>query len=144
MRGSPVLRTLVVLAVLLLTGLGLARLTRDAATPAVRAATRTDTTAPPSPATGKSAAYELLLSAQAAEIHLDAGAKPASLTPGTAAPLSGSLEIRGENPVISLRIKWADNSPGHRFAKLRLEVPGKDTLEHVFSAPGDIDDIWEP
>ena len=142
MRGSPVLRTLVVLAFLLLTWLALARLTRDAKPP-VQGATRTET-APPFPLTGKSAAYELVLSARATEIHLDAGAKPASLTPGTAAPLSGSLEIRGENPVISLRIKWTDNSPGHRFAKLRLEVPCKDTLEHVFSAPGDIDDIWEP
>ena len=46
--------------------------------------------------------------------------------------------------MISLRIRWADTSPGHRFAKLRLEVPGKDTLEHVFTAPGDLDDIWEP
>jgi hypothetical protein len=141
MRGSPVLRTLVVLAVLLLTGLALARLTRDANPP--QAATRTET-APPSPLTGKSATYELVLSGQAAEIHLDAGAEPASLTPDTAAPLAGTLEIPGDHPVISLRIKWADHSPGHRFAKLRLEVPGKDTLEHVFSAPGDIDDIWEP
>ena len=28
-------------------------------------------------------------------------------------------------------------------AKLRLEIPGKETLEHIFHAPGDIDDILE-
>jgi hypothetical protein len=142
MRGSPVLRTLIVLAVLLLTGLALARLTRDAK-PSVSAAPERTETAQPPPPLGKSAAYELILSAQAAEITLGAGGKAVS-SASTAAPLSGTLEVPGENPVISLRIKWADNSPGHRFAKLRLEVPGKDTLEHVFSAPGDIDDIWEP
>ena len=25
-----------------------------------------------------------------------------------------------------------------------IDRPGKETLEHVFSAPGDIDDLWEP
>jgi hypothetical protein len=41
-------------------------------------------------------------------------------------------------------VEWTDTTAGHRFAKLRLEVPGQDTREHVFSAPGDIDDLWEP
>jgi hypothetical protein len=140
MRGSPVLRTLIVLAVLLLTGLALARLTREIKPSAVPAPAREET---PVPTPAKSAPFELILSAQAAEITLDAGGRPATAA-NTAAPLTGTLEIPGENPVISLRIRWADTSPGHRFAKLRLEVPGKDTLEHVFTAPGDLDDIWEP
>lgn len=142
MRGSPVLRTLIVLAVLLLTGLALARLTRDPKPSPSQLPAQAETAQAP-PATGKTASYELILSAQAAEITLDAGVKPVTAA-NTAAPLSGTLDLSAENPVISLRIKWADNSPGHRFAKLRLEVPGKDTLEHVFTAPGDIDDIWEP
>ena len=138
MRGSPVLRTLIVAAVLLLAGLGLARLTgREKPRPAQ---------APPQASTtiaAKTASFELILSAQAAGISLDAGGKLITAA-DTATPLSGLLEIPGEHPVISLRIRWADNSPGHRFAKLRLDIAGKETLEHVFSAPGDIDDIWEP
>jgi hypothetical protein len=135
MRGSPLFRTLIVLGVLLLTGLALARLTREVRP--VPAAPPPGEAVSSSAAAAKSANYELVLSAPAAELTLEAGGKPSTA-------LSGALEITGETPVISLRIKWADNSPGHRFAKLRLEIPGKDTLEHVFSAPGDIDDIWEP
>lgn len=136
MRGSPLFRTLVVLGVLLLTGLALARLTREVK-PAPPMAPPPGEAVPTPSAGTKSANYELVLSAQATELALEAGGKPSSA-------LSGTLDIAGGAPVISLRIKWADNSPGHRFAKLRLEIPGKDTLEHVFSAPGDIDDIWEP
>jgi hypothetical protein len=143
MRGSPVLRTLIVAFVLLLTGLGLARLTRDnssASAPADPGNTKPAQLPVPG---ARSAAYEIILSAEAAEVTLEAGGEPVSAQ-STADLLSGNLEIPGENPLISLRIKWADNSPGHRFAKLRLEIPGQETLEHVFSAPGDIDDLWEP
>jgi len=136
MRGSPLFRTLIVLAVLLATGLALARLTSGSTPVTTVTKTVEDAVISPAPAT-KLANYELLLSASAAEIELGAGGKPASA-------MTGVLEITGEEPVISLRIKWADASPGHRFAKLRLEIPGRDTLEHVFNASGDIDDIWEP
>ena len=136
MRGSPLFRTLIVLGLLLLTGFALARLTGEVK-PGPVVGPPPGEAVPSPPAAAKSASYELVLSAEAAELTLEAGGKPSTA-------LSGALEIAGESPVISLRIKWADNSPGHRFARLRLEIPGEDTLEHVFSAPGDIDDIWEP
>jgi hypothetical protein len=60
------------------------------------------------------------------------------------APLVGKLELSGETPVIFLQVEWAEAPAGHRFAKLRLEPPGEDTREHVFTAAGDIDDLWEP
>ena len=140
MRGSPLLRTLVVLAVLLLTGLGLARLTAPVAQ-------KPGASAGPElvekPATKAKASFEILLSAKAKEVTLDGGSSPLSFQ-NTAEPVNGSLELEGEHPVISLRVTWSDTSPGHRFAKVRLEIPGKDTVEHVFTSAGDIDDIWEP
>ncbi|WP_367873234.1 hypothetical protein [Luteolibacter sp. Populi] len=133
MRGSPLLRTLIVLAALLVTGLALARLTHSRS---VQAPVDKEEPAA-APVEIKKASFELFLSSTAKEISLDAGAAPATT-------LSGSLEVPGDHPVISLRVAWTDNSPGHRFAKLRLEIPGKPTLEHVFDSSGDIDDIWEP
>lgn len=140
MRGSPLLRTLVVLAVLLLTGLGLARLTAPGPQKPV---------APAGPelvqktAAKAKASFEIILSANAKEVILEGSSSPLSFQ-NTAEPVNGTLELEGEHPVISLRVAWGDNSPGHRFAKIRLEIPGKDTLEHVFTSAGDIDDIWEP
>jgi hypothetical protein len=139
MRGSPLLRTLVVLAALLLAAAGLFRLTAPAR-PAPAAAPDPTGQSPATPAT---ATFELLLSATAASIALDAGG-PAIVHQNTAEPLSGRLELVGAAPLISLKIQWADTAPGHRFARLRLDRPGQDSIEHVFSAPGDIDDIWEP
>ena len=140
MRGSPLLRTLVVLAALLVTGLALSRLTAKRGAPIVVQKPETIVTGE---ASKPRASFELILSGTAKEITLDGGA--AAVTQGdTAGPLAGSLELSGDAPLISLRVTWNEESPGYRFAKLRLEVPGKETLEHVFSAPGEIDDIWEP
>lgn len=138
MRGSPLLRTLVVFAVLLLAGLGLARLTAPSTPKPVVVDQK------PSPAAEASTAtFELLLSATAKSVSLEAGG-PAFLRESPAGPLTGTLEVVGEQPVIFLKVEWADTTPGHRFAKLRIDRSGKETLEHVFSAPGDIDDLWEP
>ena len=138
MRGSPLLRTLVVLAVLLLAGLGLARLTGHSAAKPVVEDPKPKPVAEASPAT-----FELLLSAAAKSVSLEAGG-PAFVRESPAGPLAGTLEIQDEHPVIFLKIEWSDTTPGHRFAKLRIDRPGEETLEHVFSAPGDIDDLWEP
>jgi hypothetical protein len=66
-------------------------------------------------------------------------------TPGTDGDISGILEIDPANPNLSLTVQWK-NPPAageHRFAKLTLEAPGRDTFTHVFDADGDIDDILE-
>lgn len=141
MRGSPLLRTLAVLAALAMTGLALARLTSGG--PAQATPAPPPEAAPPTSATSISRVpFELVLSAQATEILLEGGGAVIR-GGGTAGPVNGVIELSAEDPVLSLRVTWADASPGFRFAKLRLEVPGKETLEHIFSAPGDIDDIWE-
>jgi hypothetical protein len=132
------LRTLIVLAVLVLAGFGLARLTARSA-----AKSATVSPAPSAVPQASVATFELLLSAAAESVSLEAGGA-AFVRDHPAASLAGTLEIPGEQAVIFLKVEWADSAPGHRFAKLRLDRPGKDGLEHVFSAPGDIDDVWEP
>lgn len=126
------------LAVLLLAGIGLARLTGHSTPEPV-----VEDQGPTPPAKASPATFELLLSAAAKSVSLEAGGT-AFVRESPAGPLAGNLEIPDEHPVIFLKIEWADATPGHRFAKLRIERPGEDTLEHVFSAPGDIDDLWEP
>lgn len=138
MRGSPLMRTLFVLAALVLAGLGLSRLTRP--TPL---ATAPPPSAEQNAAPTRDASFELLLSAPAKSVALDAGGTSFNRE-NPAGPLAGRIEVSGEHPLVSLKVIWADTSPGHRFAKLRLDRPGRDGIEHVFSAPGDIDDIWEP
>lgn len=126
------------LVVLLLAGFGLARLTGHSAPKPVVVDQK------PSPAEEASTAtFELLLSAAAKSVSLDAGGT-ALVQESPPATFSGTLEVAGEQPVIFLKVEWADGSAGHRFAKLRIDRPGEETLEHVFSAPGDIDDLWEP
>ena len=133
------MRTLAVLAVLLLAGIGLAKLTAPLAPQA---------TAPPpvekiEPAKTNTATFELLLSGTAKRVTLEAGGDPLAFE-NTAGPLIGKLPLSSDQPTIFLKVEWAEATAGHRFAKLRLEIPGQQTREHVFSAPGDIDDLWEP
>ena len=46
--------------------------------------------------------------------------------------------------IIHLNVQWQSIAETqHFFAKMRLDVPGKDTLTHVFDASTHIDDIWE-
>src|SRR5262245_35449349 len=125
MRGSPLLRTLAVLVALLLTGIGLARLTAPA-TPQV--------TAPPppiqkaEPTKTNAATFELLLSGTAKRVSLEAGGEPLAIE-NTAGPLTGKLALSSDKPTIFLTVEWADTTAGHRFAKLRLEAPGQETRE---------------
>lgn len=143
MRGSPFLRTLIVLAALLVTGVGLMRLTAPAA-----ASVPAENPEPVAGPSGKEARvikvpFELTLSAEAESISLG-GCMGAVNEGKTSGPVSGTfVTAEDEFRTILVNIRWGkDQSRGHRFAKLRLEPPGKPTLERVFDAPGDIDDIW--
>lgn len=140
MRGSPLFRTLLVLVALLIAGLALARVTahRDP-TPAPA------TPGPPPEAAEKvTARYELLLSAAAADGVVELGGRKHPFG-DTSGPLNGSVELPDLHAPVFLTVRWAPSAEaGHRFARLRLEIPGRETLEHVFTSPGDIDDLWEP
>jgi hypothetical protein len=134
------MRTLVVLVALLFAGLGLSRLTGRAEMPAVPEPVAKDPE--PQEIATRTASFELTLSAAAARVKLHAGGEPLEFQ-DTAGPLGGRLNLAGD--AVFLEIEWADGAaPGHRFARLRLEESGRETREHVFSAAGNIDDLWEP
>lgn len=87
--------------------------------------------------------FNLLLSASAAAITLDAG-HPVQLATDISS-LSGKLQMDPKNPRIAINIHWKNFAiPGeHRFAKITLEIPEQETFVHVFDAMGDIDDFIE-
>ncbi len=139
MRGSPLIRFILLALALAAAGAGLARVT----------ATRKSASPPPVAATGTPALpgsqmpFRLLLSDPAAMVEIDTG-KPIR-PPTDSATVSGTLELDPENPRVNLVVRWKNAAaPGeHRFAKLTLEAPGQDTFTHVFDASGDIDDFLE-
>lgn len=134
-RGSPLLRSIFIVLLLIASAVVLTRLT--AAKAPVTDTPQTVTA--PAASKKRELPYRLLLSAEASEVGISAGEQP----PLTA--LSGNLAVPVEHPAVFLTVRWKNPAaPGeHRFAKLTLEPAGKPTLTHVFDADGDIDDVFE-
>lgn len=142
MQGSPLLRTLLTTALLLVAAVVLVRITSvSAKSPTVTLPdlpkvhqTQPDTSSP--------VPFELVLSAPAAEVRLLDGndhsifqSKPETTT------VSATLARRPASIVV--QVKWLNQTPGHRFARLSLEPAGEDTLRHIFEGSGDLDEFWE-
>ncbi len=140
MRGSPLIRFLLLALGLAATGLGLQRVTSARVSPRAPVAPTSTT---PAVSEQNRVPFRLLLSAPAAAVEIDTG-HLLHLEP-TESAISGSLELDPANPHLALLIRWKlPSGPGEqRFAKLTLEVPGQDTYTHVFDAAGDIDDFLE-
>ena len=135
-RGSPLIRTVLVLLALVASGIGFARLTDWGAkvpdTVAVAESPKTERTE-------VIAMYFLTLSSNALSVSLSGRA----LEPEISGEFSGSLDIDKEAPVVFLKVEWKEDTGSRRFAKLVIEAPGEETFSHVFDAPGDIDDFVE-
>jgi hypothetical protein len=134
-RGSPLLRSILILLALAASSLALIRLTHSQSAPVPTAKKNQPTAA----TTVAPIPYRLVLSAEAAEISIAADSQPPLNQP------AGQLSPTSKNPVISLTVRWkTPPAPGEqRFAKLTLDPPGKETITHVFDAAGDIDDLLE-
>lgn len=139
-RGSPLIRFIILALALAATAAGLLRVTAARSTvgqtnPAPRASEQA--------LRSESVPFRLLLSAPATLVEIDAG-KP--IQPPVDGPsLFGTLELDTANPHVGLIVRWKTpvSAGEHRFAKLTLEPPGQDTFIHVFDAGGDIDDFLE-
>jgi hypothetical protein len=139
-RGSPLLRFILLTLALAATGLGLMRVTaardhREPDSPEVlEKKPAAEETAVP---------FRLLLSAPAAEIEIDTG--KSIRPPVDGSPVSGVVEIDPANPRVGLIVRWKSPAAAgeRRFAKFTLEAPGQETFTHVFDADGDIDDFIE-
>ncbi len=138
MRGSPLIRFILLVFALAATGVGLLRVTaaRSLGDPALK---------PPivERAALSAVPFRLVLSAPAVAVEIDTGhlIRP----PADPAPISGTLELDPNNPRLGLVVRWKKPAAAdeHRFAKLTLEAPGQETFTHVFDAAGDIDDFLE-
>lgn len=137
MRGSPILRFILLAIALAATALGLQRVT------STRVEVIPDSQVVKPDSKVMLVPFQLTLSAPATVVEI---LSSNSLRPSTGeSPLSGMLEMDSINPQVALIVRWK-NPPSigeHRFAKLTLDPPKQDTFIHVFDAQGDIDDMIE-
>jgi len=135
-RGSPLIRTVLVLLALVVSGIGFARLTdRGAKVPDHV----NDAGLPETGISVSSAKYFLTLSSQASSVSL--GGR--TIEPEASGDYSGSMDLEKKAPAIFLKVVWKEASGSRRFAKLVIEAPGEETFTHVFDAPEGIDDFVE-
>ena len=87
--------------------------------------------------------FSLTLSAAARKVEILDGAGETlwQKEEDTKVRVQGSLTQLPETLV--LRVSWMDPSAPRFFAKMVIDPPGRDSLTHVFDAPGEMDDLWE-
>jgi hypothetical protein len=142
-RGSPLIRTFLILAALVVSGFGFARLTYQGAAltgneGAEMAGTSESGRIP--------ARVYLTLSHLPGFYALTMGEENVPLVRSADGKLSGTAYIDPENPVVFLEVSSLAQAPddGQQiFAKLVVEAEGEETFTHVFHADGDIDDFVE-
>jgi hypothetical protein len=137
-RGSPLLRFIILVFALAATGIGLMRVTSAKPTENQAVPVKDPEKQPLS-----AVPFRLQLSAAAEVVEIDTGRviRP----PVGASLVSGMLELDPGNPRVSLIVRWKNGAAAgeHRFAKLTLEAPGQPTFTHVFDADGNIDEFLE-
>lgn len=144
MRGSPLIRTFLILAALVLSGIGFARLTHKGST--VAGGSVEEVTAESEMIPAK---VFLTFSEAAGSVQLNSGDRsivaglPGNLEKMTWREFSTEMTIDKNEPVIFLNVVWSQDSGNRRFAKLVVEADGQETFTHVFDADGDIDDFVE-
>lgn len=140
MRGSPFLRTLLLAGGLLLAGAGILRLV-SAPEPAARQAAATSTV----PVATDRCPFQLVLSAPASSVRLTSrDGRTLFESAGGNAPQLGVLDLDPKDPAVGISVHWKEGTPGHRFARLTLEPPGRPTLIWYFDSTGDLEDFREP
>lgn len=87
--------------------------------------------------------FSLTFSAAARKVEIldEAGEMLWQKQEGNLVRAEGSLTQLPETLV--LRVSWVDPSAPRFFAKMVIDPPGRDSLTHVFDAPGEMDDLWE-
>lgn len=145
------MRTFLILAALVVSGIGFARLTQ-------KGTVVTGGQGVEVPATSESelipAKVFLTLSRPVGFLDLKVGERNVALNKGGAWQLeqkkdwefTGDAMVDRENPVVFLKVGCLPPAGGdvpRFFAKLVVEADGQETFTHVFDAAGDIDDFVE-
>ncbi|MGB6221221.1 hypothetical protein [Haloferula sp.] len=140
MRGSPLIRTLIVLITLIVAGIGLSSL--GSRRPADNRAQTTTPSEPQANLTSVTSPFVLTLSAPAKSVTLESLGQTYPFD-ASSQTISGSLPIELGHPTLFIDIEWANQDPSPRFAKLVLEPNGFPTQTKTFDATGDLSDVWE-
>ena len=95
------------------------------------------------PATVATVPFQLQLSAVARHIELRDENAEVLWQAEDSQSTEFMAEIKRFPTQISVKISWSGTPAPRYFAKLRLDVPERESLIHVFDSSGDIDDLWE-
>jgi hypothetical protein len=138
MRGSPLIKSLVVLAALVLAAVGLRALDRD---PPARSASASEAVDPAAEAI--STPFFATSSTLLRELCIETGGKRRTFAPD-GFQVAGQLSIEGEHPTIFVTATPVESRVGPPvFLELTLEPPGRPTLTQIFKGQGSIDEVWE-
>ncbi len=141
-RGSPLIRTALVLLAILASGLVFSYLTADQGSKLVAGG---DTTEVKSKQLIR-ARYILTLSERAAFVEIESAGEKSSTNLSSESgiePLTGDILIDLDKPVVFLKVNWYELGDRRGFAKLVIEAAGQETVTQVFDATGNIDEFLE-
>ncbi len=141
-RGSPLIRTALVLLAILASGLVFSYLTADQGSKLVAGG---DTTEVKSKQLIR-ARYILTLSERAAYVEVKSAGEVSATNLSSESgiePLTGDIKIDLEKPVVFLKVNWYELGERRGFAKLTIEAAGQETVTQVFDATGNIDEFLE-
>lgn len=141
-RGSPLIRTALVLLAILASGLVFSHLTAEQK---ARPEMGGETTEPKTKKHIR-AHYILTLSERAAFVEVKSAGEPSSWNLSSESgiePLTGDIVIDTDKPVVYLKVNWYELGERRGFAKLVIEAAGQKTVTQVFDAEGNLDEFIE-
>lgn len=141
-RGSPLIRTALVLLAILVSGWVFSHLTADQGQKPVAGGETTEV---------KSkklirARYILTLSERAAFVEIESAGEVSSTNLSSESgiePLTGDIKIDLNKPVVFLKVNWYELGERRGFVKVTIEATGQETVTQVFDATGNIDEFLE-
>lgn len=136
-RGSPLIRTALVLLAILASGFVFSQLTSKQ---------NVSVAAQSHGASAEaliSARFYLTLSEPAELVSIQSGDKVLTQNAVKDGLITGEISIDSKSPVVYLKVDWVDLGGRHGFAKLVIEASGRNTVTQVFDAEGNIDDFLE-
>jgi hypothetical protein len=140
-RGSPLIRTFLILAALVVSGFFFLKLTAAPEIKVLEEGVKRQTNQPIEVIVAR---VHVTLSGVAKTVDLFANAGYYRFGQSEVGSYTADdLKIAKDNPVLQFKVDWAEDSPIRRFAKVVVEADGQETFTHVFDADGDIDDFVE-
>lgn len=137
------IHTFLILAALVVSGVGFARLTqKETVEPMVQPTDNSGESA----AALRKARIHITYSSLPTGMTLLAGERSLKFAPDSNGGYVADADLAANERVIFLQVGWPSVQPGQlgqNFVKLVIEAEGEKTFTHVFDSPGNIDDFVE-